>query len=32
MKPRRFVIWPRVKRAPYGMGVYVRWGRRLWLI
>ena len=31
MKPRKFVWWPRVWRAPYGMGTYIRFGRRLWL-
>lgn len=29
MKPRPLVILPRLKRAPYRMGWYLRWGRRL---
>ena len=28
---RPFVLFPRLWRAPSGMGLYVRWGRRLWL-
>lgn len=31
MKPRPFLILPRIKAAPCRMGWYVRWGRRLWL-
>ena len=32
MKPRKIVWWPRFKRAPYGLGTYIRWGRKLWLV
>lgn len=32
MKPRRFVWWPRITRAPVLGKHYVRWGRKLWLI
>ena len=31
MEPRPFFLFPRFTRAPGGLGVYVRWGRRLWL-
>lgn len=31
MEPRPFFVVPRFTRAPGGLGVYVRWGRRLWL-
>lgn len=31
MKPRPFQITPTIRRAPCGLGWYVRWGRRLWL-
>ncbi len=29
MGPRPFFIIPRITRAPYGLGFYVRWGRKL---
>ena len=29
MRPRPFLWLPRIKRAPCGMGWYIRWGRRL---
>ena len=29
MTRRRFVLIPRIQRAPYGLGYYIRWGRRL---
>ncbi len=32
MKPRKIVWWPRVWRARYGLGIYIRWGRKLWLV
>ena len=31
MPQRPFLILPRIKRAPCGVGWYLRWGRRLWL-
>ena len=30
--PRSFYWLPRVRRAPYRMGWYVRWGRKKWLL
>ena len=31
IKPRPFQIAPTIRRAPYRLGWYIRWGRRLWL-
>jgi len=31
MEQRPFVLFPRIKRGRVG-GIYIRWGRKLWLI
>jgi hypothetical protein len=31
MKPRPFYILPRFKRCAFGW-IYIRWGRKLWML